>query len=269
MPRPHTRRIAVTQTKDILSSVKKCLRAQGRTYRDVAAALQISEASVKRIFSEQTFSLQRLEEVCRFLDMSFYDLARMTRLSTEEEVTQLTLKQEQGLAKDPLVLTYFYLLLTGRTPAKIAKEFGLDDLQQATMLARLSKLKLVELLPNNNARLRTGRRIDWRHDGPIRKLYQRQVQQAFMDSAFTAQDQMFRFDTGELSPASVSVLMKKFEKLSEEFDEFAELDVVTPANKKKAYGLMLGFRPWTFWQILEGTANDMGLNADRSQAKAR
>ena len=257
----------MTQTQDMLNAVKKCLRAQGLTYRDVAEALEISEASVKRIFAEQTFSLKRLEDVCRFLDMSFYDLARMTRLGAEDEITRLTFKQEEGLAKDPLVLTYFYLLLTGRTPAKIAAEFGLDDQQQATMLARLSKLKLVELLPNNNGRLRTGRRIDWHPNGPIRSLYQRQVQQAFLESAFTASNEMFRFDTGELSASSVGVMMKKFERLTQEFDELAELDIATAAAKKKAYGLMVGFRPWTFWQILEGTANDMGLNADRSQTR--
>ncbi|MEM7501611.1 MAG: helix-turn-helix transcriptional regulator [Pseudomonadota bacterium] len=259
----------MTQTRDLLDSLKKCLRAQGYTYRDVAAALEISEASVKRVFSEQTFSLKRLEEVCRFLDMSFYDLARMTRLGREDEVSRLTLKQEEGLAKDPLVLTYFYLLLTGRTPSKIATEFGLDDQQQATMLARLSKLKLVELLPNNNGRLLTGRRIEWHHDGPIRRLYQQQVTQAFLDSRFTGTDELFRFDTGELSASSVSVLMKKFERLSQEFDEFAELDIATPPDKKQAYGLLVGFRQWTFWQILEGTANDMGLNAERSQVKSK
>lgn len=256
----------MSQTQHLLQSLKKCLRARGLTYRDVAAALAISEASVKRIFSEQTFSLQRLEEVCRFLDLTFYDLARMTHIGSEDDITKLTLPQERGLAKDPLVLTYFYLLLTGRTPAKIAREFGLDDLQQATMLARLSKLKLVELLPKNNGRLLTGRRIEWRHDGPIRKLYQRQVQQAFMDSDFDGSDEVFRFDTGELSAASVTTLTKRFEKLSQEFDEFAELEISTPASKKKAYGLMVSFRPWAFWQILESTANDMGLNADRSQA---
>ena len=257
----------MTQTRELLNSLKKCLRAQGRTYRDVAEALGISEASVKRIFSEQSFSLRRLEEVCRFLDISFYDLARMARLGTVDDVTQLTLQQEKALAKDPLVLTYFYLLLTGRTPEKIAAEFGLDDQQQSTMLVRLSKLKLVELLPNNNGRLRVSRRIDWRRDGPIRKMYQEQVQAAFMTSAFAADDETFRFDTGELSRSSVGVLMRRFEKLSQDFDELAELDIAAPPNKKKAYGLMLGFRPWTFWQILEREANDMGLNAERSQVR--
>ena len=45
-----------------------------------------------------------------------------------------------------------------------------------------------------------------------------------------------------------------------------ELDISAPREEKKAFGLLLAFRPWTYWHILEGTANDMGLNAERSQA---
>ena len=255
----------MSQTKELLKALKKCLRAKGLTYRDVATALKLSEASVKRIFSEQTFSVSRLEEVCRFLDMSIYDLARLTRQTVEDEVSRLNAEQEQGLADDPLVLTYFYLLLTGRTPEKIAQEFGLDGRQQNTMLVRLSRLKLVELYPNNSGRLLTGRRIDWRQDGPIRRMYEKQVQEAFLDSRFTSDDELFRFETGELSDASAKVILKKIDRLTQDFDEYSELDISTPAPKKKAIALMIGFRPWTFWHILESTANDMGLNAERSQ----
>lgn len=257
----------MSQTSDLLAALKKCLRAKGYSYVDVAEALGISEASVKRIFSRQTFTIERLEEVCRFLDMSIYDLARLTRLERDDEVTQLTMEQEQGLADDPLVLTYFYLLLTGRTPEKIAGEFGLDDRQQTTMLVRLSRLKLVELYPTNSGRLLTSRRIEWRKDGPIRKLYQEQVSAAFMNSRFEGKDQSLTFDTGELSDASVKVLMRKIEKLRREFDELADLDISMPVARKKAYALLIGFRPWTYWAILERTANDMGLNAARSRVR--
>lgn len=257
----------MSQTKELLIALKKCLRAQGLSYVDVAEALGISEASVKRIFSRQTFTLERLEDVCRFLDMSIYDLARLTRLEKEDEVTQLSLEQEQGLADDPLGLTYFYLLLTGRTPGKIAAEFGLDDRQQTTMLVRLSRLDLVELYPTNNGRLLTSRRIAWRKDGPIRKLYQQQVSAAFMNSRFERRNELLSFDTGELSEASVKVLIRKIEKLGREFDELADLDISMPVARKKAYALMIGFRPWTYWAILESTANDMGLNAARSRVR--
>jgi transcriptional regulator with XRE-family HTH domain len=261
------RDFAMNQTKDILRALKKCLRAKGLTYNDIAAALNLSEASVKRIFSQETFTLSRLEQVCRFLDMSIYDLARLTRLGQDDELTQLSEHQEKGLADDPLALTYFYLLLTGRTPEKIAAEFGLDDRQQTTMLVRLSRLKLVELYPNNSGRLLTGRRVEWRRNGPIRKVYERQVTEAFMNSKFTRKDESWLFDTGELSETSAKVLMKKFEKLTQEFDELADLDISMPAPSKKAYALMIAFRPWTYWSILEQTANDMGLNAERSQVR--
>jgi len=260
------RDIPLNQTQDILKSLKKCLRAKGLGYRDLAEALDLSESSVKRIFSKQSFTLERLEEVCRFLDMSIYDLTRLTRIDTKDEITRLTLEQDQGLADDPLALTYFYLMLTGRTPEKIAKEFGLDDRQQTTMLVRLSRLKLVELFPNNSGRLRTSRRVEWQKNGPMRKRYQRQVTAVFMDSRFEGKDENFRFETGELSESSANVLLKKFEKLSREFDELADLDINMPESKKKAFALLIGFRPWAYWSILEGTANDMGLNAERSQA---
>jgi len=259
--------VSVSQTRDLLNALKKCLRAKGLSYRDVARALKLSEASVKRIFSEQTFSLMRLEEVCRFLDMTIYDLARLTQQTANDQVTTLAVEQEQALADDPLILTYFYLMLTGRTPEAIAEEFGLDDRQQMMMLARLSRLKLVELYPNNNGRLLTGLRIRWRQDGPIRKMYARQVQQSFLDSAFKGDDELFRFEMGELSDASAKVIAKKIGSLARELDDFVELDISVPKPEKRAFGLMIGFRPWNYWQVLETVANDMGLNAERSQAE--
>ena len=62
----------MNQTQDLLRELKKCLRAKGLAYRDLAMALKISESSVKRIFSQKSFTLARLEQVCRFLDMSIY-----------------------------------------------------------------------------------------------------------------------------------------------------------------------------------------------------
>jgi hypothetical protein len=127
------------------------------------------------VFSRKTFTLSRLEDVCRFLDMSIYDLARMTKMYGEEESTVLTVAQEEALAADSSLLTYFYLLLLGRKPDSIAAEYGLDELAQTRILTRLDRLKLIDLFPNNRARLLVSRRIVWRPDGPIRRQYERQV----------------------------------------------------------------------------------------------
>ena len=214
----------MSQTGQLLSALKKCLRARGMTYRDLAKSLDISEASVKRIFSQQTFTLGRLEDVCRVLDMSIYDLAKLTRMRGEDEVTVLTRDQEQALADDSTLLTYFYLLLIGWTPESIAAEHHLDELQQTRILTRLDRLKLLDLYPKNRVRLRTSRRIVWRTDGAIRKQYERQVTAQFQKYRIRAADELFWLETSELSDASLKVLIRKLEKVSQEFEELAELD---------------------------------------------
>ena len=68
----------MTQVPLILDIVKKQLRAQGKTYRDVASHLNLSEASVKRLFAEQNFSLQRLESTAELLG---YELTELIQLA--------------------------------------------------------------------------------------------------------------------------------------------------------------------------------------------
>ena len=241
----------MSQTAQLLTALKKSLRAKGYTYRDVAEALDLSEASVKRIFSEHSFSLRRLEEVCRFLDLTIYDLAKLSRLGTEELETVLSLAQEKALAEDATLLTYFYLLLIGWTPQRIATDYDLDERQQTRILVRLDRLKLIELYPRNRARLLTARRIAWRLDGPIRRRYEREVKEEFLRSRFAGGDEVLRFDSAELSDASVKVLGRRIERLMQEFDELTELDMSMPRDKKRSVGMMLALRPWTYWQILE------------------
>lgn len=248
----------MSQTSQLLNALKKCLRAKGLTYRDLAKSLDISEASVKRIFSQQTFTLKRLEDVCRVLDMNVYDLAKLTRMHTEDEVTVLTRDQEQALADDSTLLTYLYLLLIGWKPETIAGEYELDELQQTRILTRLDRLKLIDLYPRNRVRLLTSRRIVWRTDGPIRKRYERQVKEQFMRYRFREDDELFWLDTSELSDASVKVLLRKLDRLSQEFDELAELDLNLPRKKKRSIGMLLALRPWTFWELLEPGSLQLG-----------
>jgi hypothetical protein len=41
--------------------------------------MELSEAGVKRLFSKHTFSLSRLEDVCRIPGIDFYDLVLMDK----------------------------------------------------------------------------------------------------------------------------------------------------------------------------------------------
>jgi len=57
-----------------MTTLKKQLKAHGKTYADVAELLQLSEASVKRLFAEQSFTLKRLERIFRTILLSLFCL---------------------------------------------------------------------------------------------------------------------------------------------------------------------------------------------------
>ncbi len=234
------------QTAQLVDALKKILRAKGVTYRDVASAIGLSEASVKRIFAEKSFSLSRLEEICRYLNLTIYELARLAAHHDQQPVTTLTIEQETALAKEPPLLAYFYLLANGWPPSKIKKQLGMSDAQSAKAMTRLHRLKLIECYSRNRFRLLTARTIAWRKAGPVRRLYERQIKSEFLETDFEAAGGLMKFETAELSESSIKIISRKIEKLVKEFDDLVELDMAQPLEKKQSVGLLLAVRPWVF-----------------------
>jgi len=240
----------VSQTNQWIDTLKRCLKTRGFTYRDVAKALDLSEASIKRLFSERAFSLKRLEQICRLMDMSFSDLARLNDLKYQERQTTLSADQEATLADDSILLSYFYLLLNGWEIERIARRFALDKPRQIRLMAKLDRMGLIELQPGNRVRLLTSRRIQWRRDGAVRRLYEREVKQAFLKDTFSDGIAHFGFESAELAPESARLILRRMTRLVREFDEMAELDVNLEPAEKRGYGLMIALRPWAYWNVI-------------------
>ena len=54
----------MSQAAVIVVALKQILKEARVTYRDIAKALDMSEASIKRMFASHQFSLQRLDRIC-------------------------------------------------------------------------------------------------------------------------------------------------------------------------------------------------------------
>jgi hypothetical protein len=198
------------------------------------------------VFAAESFSLDRLEEVCRFLDLTIYELMRLARAGNGDQVSVLSEVQEKSLAREPQLFACFYLLLNRWTPGRVARRLDLTEPQITRLLTALDRLGLIELHPRNRVRMLMARAITWRKDGPIRRMYERQVKDEFLNTDLDGADARMRFETGELSETSLRLLEKKIDKLIREFEDLAELDIGSPPEDKKAVGLLVAFRPWVF-----------------------
>lgn len=231
--------------RGLVDALKRSLRARGLTYRELARALRLSEASVKRMFSRGSFTLARLDEILAVLDLDFYDLARLNRGALTGP-SELSLEQERGLASDPRLLSVFWLVQNGWSAPEILETFRIGKTELTLAFARLARLKLIEWGPRERVRLRVPKDFRWRADGPVHKAYWRRVLQEFLDSRFRGELELIRFEARALSPQSAVVLRRKLERLVGEFNELAEVDGPLASNQRAGMALLVACRPWEF-----------------------
>src|SRR5690606_31544952 len=183
------------------------------------------------------------EQICRVLEIDLFELARLAR-SDAAAVTELTVAQEQALAADPRLLLVFHLVLGGWRLDEIVGQYSLARAECVKLLLALDALRLIDLGPGNEVRLRTARQVNWRRDGPIRRAYQEKVLDEFFAAAFDRPGETLRFEAKELSAASREVVRRKLERLVREFNELAEVDAALKPSERDSVGLVIGMRPY-------------------------
>ncbi len=233
------------QSQQITAALKQFLKEKGVTYAMLAQKIRLSEASVKRLFSTSAFTLKRLAQICDALELDIYTLAKMAR-GTSEKSVELALSQEKALAQDIKLLTLFHLLLHDWGFKDICAEFDISEAEGVKLLAKLDRLKLIELMPNNRVRVICPQHFTWRVDGPVREKFQPAAVEEFLAGNFALKSDLLRLEARELSHVSMAIIKRKLERIAVEFNELAEIDSSLAIAKRESVGMVLAIRPWVF-----------------------
>jgi hypothetical protein len=234
----------MARTAALVDSLKRELRARNITYAAVARRLGMSEASVKRMFAQRQFTLARLDAICDLAGMEFSDLARALG-AQDAVISQLTIEQEKEFVADPKLMAVALLTLNHWGFEEIVAHYDIAPAECIRLLARLDRLKFIELLPNNRIRLLVSRAFAWIPDGPIQRLFKEQVQADFFRSRFDGGNELLVLANGALSRASASALLARLRRTAAEFSEMRSDDAALPASDRSPITLLLAARPWT------------------------
>ena len=244
--------VEARESKLLVDALKRCLKMQGMTYRDLAQSMHLSESSVKRMFASSKLSLQRYEQVCSIIGLSIFDVSKMAR---EEDDAQdphtLTVEQEKHLAGDLNLLVGFHLVLNGWSFEQIAEAFAWSEPEVIKIFTTLDKIGLISLQPGNKANLLTAHNIRWLKDGPVRNRHLSLALGEFLKDKFASEDQLFDFEVVELSPASIEFLKRKMGLLLKEVNELATMDYSLKRDTKRSTGILLAMRPWVYSLALD------------------
>jgi transcriptional regulator with XRE-family HTH domain len=227
----------------LVDALKRLLKGKGMTYATVAQGLDISEASVKRMFSRRDFTLQRLEDVCRLAGIELADLARAVT-AEYTGMAHLTVEQEEEIVSDPTFLLVALCAVGNWTVEQITETYDLTLAECIECLTRLDRRRIIELQPGNRIRPLISRTFSWLPDGPIQRYFRSRIEAEYLGGKFDRPEELFLFVSGMLSRQSMGELIIRLRRTAREFAELHRDDLGLPISERHGTSLLLAVRPW-------------------------
>lgn len=235
----------MAQTSALIKTLKQQLKAHGKTYADVAQLLELSEASVKRLFAEENFTLQRLEKICHAMGLELSDLLQ-AMISTQNSVSELSWDQEEMIVSDLLLLLITVCVINGYTYEDLLAQYKIDQHECIQKLATLDRLKIIELLPGNRIKLRVSPDFSWIKKGPIQQLFQSKIEKDFFNSQFDKDTESLIVLNGLLSTSGNLEFQKRMRRLAREFSELCKDDKTLTIDQRHGTSLVIALRQWQY-----------------------
>lgn len=235
----------MSSPESLLRVLRSEMRAADLTYKALGARLDLSESSIKRMFSQGDMSLSRLAQVCEAIGVALEDVLRQAA-DAVPRADRLTLAQESALVADPRLLMVAVCCLGHWSFEQILETYQISEAECVACLTKLDRLGLIELKPLNRYRLRVSRAFRWQPDGPVQQLMRQHVVDDYFSGRFDGAGETLLCVHGRLSEPSAQALVQRIQQLTAELARLHQDDQRRPADQRDGYTLLLGLRSWEF-----------------------
>lgn len=233
----------MSQLTDVCESLKALLKQQHITYKALAEELKMSEANIKRMFSLNQFTLARLEQICTVLNISLSDLFLLVE-KQKKKISQLSPEQELELVSDVKLILVAACVRDGWSFDEIITHYQIDEFSCILLLAKLDRLKMIELLPNNQYKVLIAQDFQWIPHGPLEQFMTKDGIATFISTPFTEENSFRFYIRGTYSQTSIDIIKRKLNQLKKEVAQLNQEDATLPLENRQHIGLLLAMRPW-------------------------
>ncbi len=227
----------------LVDGLKRLLKARAITYLDLAGRINMSEASVKRMFSQKNFTLQRLDQILTASGIAFDELSFAAH-NVPDLIAHLTLPQEREIIGDPKLLVVAVSAMNHISVEEIVRIYQLNEAEVVKHLLRLDRIGFLELLPNNRVKLLISRSFGWIANGPIQTYFRDEAYSDYLDARFDGEHEVMRLVNVMLSQQSCAALLERLRQVASEFAQQHQHESKLPFHQKHALSVMVAARPW-------------------------
>lgn len=235
----------MSTTLDLVSTIKKELKAAQMTYADLAQALGMAESSVKRMLAKGDMSLSRVDEICRALKLDFAELARRVA-DAQPLLKEMTAEQERAVVADKKLLLVAICVLSQWTLEQITAQYRLSEAECVKYLAQLDRIGIIELRPLNRYRLKLAKTFRWRPHGPVMNYFREHALLDYFAGGFDGGGEGLMLVHGAISRALAPVFLERLQRVAQDFAQQHQTDQKLAEKEREGYTLVLAMRSWEF-----------------------
>ena len=235
----------MSTTADLVTALKKELKAAQMTYADLAQAIGMAESSVKRMLAKGDMPLSRIDAICRALKLDFADLAR--RVADSQPLLQeLSAEQERAVVADKKLLLMAICVLSQWTLEQVLATYRLTEAEGVKYLAQLDRIGIIELRPGNRYRLKLAKTFRWRPHGPVMDYFREHALLDYFAGGFDGPGEGVLLVHGSISRSLAPAFMERMQRVAQDFAQQHLADQRQPEAQREGYTLLLALRSWEF-----------------------
>lgn len=235
----------MSTTADLVTALKKELKAAQMTYADLARGLGMAESSVKRMLAKGDMALSRIDAICRVLKLDFAELARRVA-DAQPLLKELTQEQEKVVVADKKLLLCAICVLSGWTLEQITAEYRLTEADCIKCFAQLDRIGIIELRPMNRYRLKLAKTFRWRPHGPVMHYFREHVVLDYFGGGFDRPAEALLLVHGSISRAIAPSFTDRLQRVAQDFAQQHQADQKLAEKEREGYTLVLAMRSWEF-----------------------
>jgi len=240
----------MARSHQVVDTLKQELKSQGIQYRQLAKQLDLSESTIKHMFSTKNFSLKRLDKICEILGLELTDLVSKLQAKSPK-LDQLTLENEKRLISDVPLLLVAYCITNHWTMEDILQCYTISETECIRCLVQLDRMQMIELLPENKVRLLVSNNFKWHSNGPIERFFRSAVQEDFFSGTFNSEESLHTVKIGDITDKSIQQLIDRLDSVGTLYDELNLEDRKQPFHQRHGTSMIVAIRKWQFQAFAE------------------
>jgi DNA-binding Xre family transcriptional regulator len=235
----------MSTTADLITALKKELKAARMTYADLALALGMAESSVKRMLARGDMPLSRIDAICRALKLDFAELARRVA-DAQPMLQEMTPEQERAVVADKKLLLVAICVMSQWSLEQITAAYRLTEAEGVKYLAQLDRIGIIELRPLNRYRLKLAKTFRWRPHGPVMNYFRENALLDYFSGGFDGAGEGVLLVHGSVSRALAPSFLERMQRVAQDFAQQHQADQKLADKDREGYTLLLAMRSWEF-----------------------